>query len=89
MTAAAKRAGQPAGPELGARREEQPLRAHLFVEPPPNGWEDPPEPVPFEEEEPEDGAPPRKAGRSALTAVLGVALVAALVAAAVLGWHYR
>ncbi|WP_345125879.1 hypothetical protein, partial [Streptomyces chiangmaiensis] len=37
----------------------------------------------------EDGAPPHKAGRSVLTAVLGVALVAALVAATVLGWQYR
>lgn len=85
---AAKRAGRPARPERGARQEEQtPSGRTLFVEPPANGWEDPPEPESFEGE-PEDGAPPRKAGRSVLTAVLGVALVAALVAAAGLGWHY-
>ena len=90
--AAAKRAGRPAHPERGSRQEEQaPAGRTLLVDPPANGWEDPPEPEirePFEEE-PEDGAPPRKAGRAVLTAVLGVLLVAALVAAAVLGWQYR
>lgn len=87
--AAAKRAGRPARPERGARQEEQtPSGRTLFVEPPANGWEDPPEPESFEEES-EDGAPQRNAGRSVLTAVPGVALVAVLVAAAVLGWHYR
>ncbi|MFB6958221.1 hypothetical protein ACFCYB_14530 [Streptomyces sp. NPDC056309] len=87
--AAAKRAGRPARPERGARQEEQtPSGRTLLVEPPANGWEDPPEPESFEGE-PEDGAPPRKAGRSVLTAVLGVVLVAVLVAAAVLGWQYR
>ncbi|MFF2206151.1 hypothetical protein [Streptomyces sp. NPDC058145] len=91
---AATRAGRPARPdrparpERGARQEERTRSGRtLVVEPPPNGWEDPPEPESFEEE-PEDGAPPRKAGRSMLTAVLGLVLVAALVAAAVLGWHY-
>ncbi|MFD8725899.1 hypothetical protein ACFV2H_50265 [Streptomyces sp. NPDC059629] len=97
--AAAKRAGRPARPEHGAGQEEQPPSGHtLLIEPPANGWEDPPEPESPESsessessegEQPEDGAPPRKAGRSVLTAVLGVVLVAALVAAAVLGWQYR
>lgn len=90
--AAAKRAGRPARPERGAHQEEQTLSGRtLLVEPPANGWEDPPEPESLEsfEGEPEDGAPPRKAGWSVLTAVLGVVLVAALVAAAVLGWQYR
>ncbi|MFD4974187.1 hypothetical protein [Streptomyces sp. NPDC058424] len=90
--AAAKRAGRPTRPERGARQEERTLSGRtLFVEPPANGWEDPPEPESPEsfEGEPEDDAPPRKAERSVLTAVMGVFLVAALVAAAVLGWQYR
>ncbi|MEU9986039.1 hypothetical protein AB0E10_04380 [Streptomyces sp. NPDC048045] len=90
--AAAKRAGRPARPERGARQEEQTLSGRtLLVEAPANGWEDPPEPESPEsfEGEPEDGAPPRKAERGMLTAALGVVLVAALVAAAVLGWHDR
>ncbi len=91
--AAAKRAGRPAPPERGSRQEEQtPSGPTLVVDPPAKGWEDPPEPEMPEsfEEEPEDSAPPRKARRIVLTAVLGVVLlVAALVAAAVLGWQYR
>ncbi|MFF3986055.1 hypothetical protein ACFY0B_15780 [Streptomyces sp. NPDC001797] len=94
MTAAARAAAKRA--ERGACQEEQTLSGRtLLIEPPANGWEDPPEPESPESsessegEQPEDGAPPRKAGRSVLTAVLGVVLVAALVAAAVLGWQYR
>ncbi|MGW1891491.1 hypothetical protein ACWCP6_14720 [Streptomyces sp. NPDC002004] len=54
------------------------------------GWDDPPEPVPADREE--DGS--RGAGRDGrrpgmLGAALTVVLVAALVAAAVLGWQYR
>ncbi|MGV9249938.1 hypothetical protein [Streptomyces sp. NPDC003697] len=89
--AAAKRAGRPARPERDARKEEQTRSGRtLLVEPPANGWEDPPEPESPEsfEGEPEDGASPRKAGRSVLTAVLGVVLAVALVTAAVLGWQY-
>ncbi|MFF4317016.1 hypothetical protein [Streptomyces sp. NPDC001507] len=91
MTAAARAAAKRA--ERGACQEEQTLSGRtLLIEPPANGWEDPPEPESPESpevEQPEDGAPPRKAGRNVLTAVLGVVLVAALVAAAVLGWQYR
>ncbi|MEU2051934.1 hypothetical protein [Streptomyces bungoensis] len=99
--AAAKRTGRSARPERGGRQEEQtPSGRTLLVEPPANGWEDPPEPESPEspeapesfesfEGEREDGAPQHTAGRRVLTAVLGVVLVAALVAAAVLGWQYR
>ncbi|MFF0794500.1 hypothetical protein [Streptomyces spiralis] len=90
--AAAKRARRPAPPERGSRQEEQtPSGRTLLVDPPANGWEDPPEPeTPESFEEEPDSAPPRKARRIVLTAVLGVVLlVAALVAAAVLGWQYR
>ncbi|MGY5118518.1 hypothetical protein ACWC2H_22055 [Streptomyces sp. 900105755] len=94
MTAAARAAAKRA--ERGACQEEQTLSGRtLLIEPPANGWEDPPEPESPESsessegEQPEDGAPPRKAGPSVLTAVLGVVLVAALLAAAVLGWQYR
>ncbi|MEU2711915.1 hypothetical protein [Streptomyces sp. NPDC007205] len=87
--AAAKRAGRPARPEHAARQEEEAAPGRtLLVEPPADGWEDPPEPAPFEDE-PEESAPSRRIGRSVLTAVLGVVLVAALVVAAVLGWQYR
>ncbi|MGW3357210.1 hypothetical protein ACWDFL_17575 [Streptomyces bungoensis] len=102
--AAAKRTERPARPERGAGQEDQtPSGRTLLVEPPKNGWEDPPEPEAPEASEssqpsepseafagePEDGAPPPKAGRRVLTAVLGVALVAALAAVSVLGWQYR
>ncbi len=90
--AAAKRAGRPARPERGARQEEQPPSGRtLLVEPPANGWEDPPEPESPKsfEDEPEDDAPPRETGPKVLTAVLGVILVAVLVATAVVGWQYR
>lgn len=89
--AAAKRAGRPTPPERGLRQEAgTPSGRTLLVEPPANGWEDPPEPEspePFEGK-PEDGTPRRKARRRVLAAVLGVILVASLVAAAALGWQY-
>ncbi|MDF3300657.1 hypothetical protein [Streptomyces tropicalis] len=99
--AAAKRARRPAHPERDARQEEQtPSARSLLIEPPEHGGEDPPEPESPEspesfeppespEGEQEDGTPPRRAGWSVLTAALGVVLVAALVAVAVLGWQYR
>ncbi|MGW1586232.1 hypothetical protein [Streptomyces sp. NPDC002386] len=105
--AAAKRAGRPAQPERGARREERTTAGRdLLVEPPANGRRRPPEPdsaerpepseppAPLEpvesfDERPEEAAPPRRAAPRALPAVLGVVLVAALAAAAVLGWQYR
>ncbi|MGW2999711.1 hypothetical protein [Streptomyces sp. NPDC001155] len=87
--AAAKRAGRPARPERAAHQEEETAPGRtLLIEPPANGWEDPPEPGPFEDE-PAKSAPSRKAGRGVLIAVLGLVLVAALVVAAVLGWQYR
>ncbi|MEU6218286.1 hypothetical protein ABZ845_12325 [Streptomyces sp. NPDC047022] len=87
--AAAKRAGRPTLAERAARQEEEvtPGRT-LLVEPPADGWEDPPEPEPFEDE-PEESTPSRRVGRNVLTTVLGLVLVAALVMAAVLGWQYR
>jgi Mce-associated membrane protein len=87
--AAAKRAGRPARPEHAVRQEEEATPGRtLLIDPPADGWEDPPEPEPLEDE-PEESAPSRRVGRSLLTAVLGVVLVAALVVAAVLGWQYR
>lgn len=96
--AAAKRTGRSPRPERGARQEEQaPSGRTLLVEPPANGWEDPPEPESVESVEssesfagePDDGASPYTTGRRVLTAVLGAVLVAALAAAAILGWQYR
>ncbi|MCD9873266.1 hypothetical protein [Streptomyces guryensis] len=65
-------------------------------EPPaPDSWDDPPvpSPEPLEQDpgtlaEPEGSAPPPRSGRRLLTAVLGVLLVAALVAVSLLGWQY-
>ncbi|MGW3123726.1 hypothetical protein ACWDBW_42585 [Streptomyces sp. NPDC001107] len=70
---------------------------HLKLPEPPaaDSWDDPPEPSPEPMEqdpdtlaEPEGSAPPPGPGRRLLTPVLGVLLVAALVAAALLGWQY-
>ncbi|MFF3916085.1 hypothetical protein ACFYZB_21820 [Streptomyces sp. NPDC001852] len=99
--AAAKRAGRPVRPERGAGPEEKASTGRTeLIEPPADGGEDPPEPEATETSgasavseasgtEPEESASLRQAGRRALTAVLGVVLVAALVVAAVLGWQYR
>lgn len=95
--AAAKRAGRPARPERAARLEEESVPGHtLLAESPADGWEDPPEPAPEPEpesesfeDEPEESAPSRSVGRSVLTAVPALVLVAALAVAAVLGWQYR
>ncbi|MFI6356654.1 hypothetical protein ACIBJF_29235 [Streptomyces sp. NPDC050743] len=94
--AAAKRAGRP---EPVVRREEVSPGRTLLVDPPADGWEDPPEPEASgspdssenepEESGPEEGAPARRVARRVLVAVLGVVLVVALVVAAVLGWRYR
>jgi Mce-associated membrane protein len=98
--AAAKRAGRPARPEqhgaLGAedpgdeapRAEEQRSGRTLLIEAPPNGWQDPPEPLQESvEERPEEGT--RWSGPRLLTVALCVLLVTGLVAATVLGWQYR
>jgi Mce-associated membrane protein len=101
LTAAARAAAKRAGrPERAPRREEDVSPGlTLLIDPPAGGWEDPPEPEPSDapessENEPEESgsqesAPPHRAGRHVLIAVLGVVLVAALVVAAVLGWRYR
>ncbi|MER6569601.1 hypothetical protein ABT288_26285 [Streptomyces sp. NPDC001093] len=106
LTAAARAAAKRAGrPERATRQEEDvsPGRT-LLIDPPADGWEDPPEPEPSDSPEssehepeksepekraPEESAPPRLAGRPVLLAVLGAVLVAALVVAAVLGWRYQ
>ncbi|MEY9990911.1 Mce-associated membrane protein [Streptomyces sp. V4I8] len=90
--AAAKRAershrGSVAESEGGTGR---PLAGRtVLVEAPKNGWQDPPEPSPeaFEDDAPEERRTPHR--RRLLTALLGVLLVAGLVAMAVLGWQYR
>ncbi|MEV6838995.1 hypothetical protein AB0N17_31545 [Streptomyces sp. NPDC051133] len=89
--AAAKRAGRPARPDHAARQDEEAAPGRtLLVEPPADGWEDPPEPAPEPfEDAPEESTPSRRTGRRVRTAVLGLVLVAALVVTAVLGWQYR
>ncbi|MEU2929873.1 hypothetical protein ABZ636_33205 [Streptomyces sp. NPDC007251] len=84
MTAAARAAAK----RTARQQEEATSGRTLLVEPPADGWEDPPEPAPFEDV-PEESAPSRRIGRNVVTAVLGVVLVTALVMAAVLGWQYR
>ncbi|MGI5374978.1 hypothetical protein ACQEV2_12150 [Streptomyces sp. CA-251387] len=72
---------------LGAGAEHPPAGRTVLIEAPKDGWQDPPEPSPeaFEEDDaPEERSTPGR--RRLLTALLGVLLVAALVAAAVLGW---
>ncbi|MEU0965021.1 hypothetical protein ABZ357_06080 [Streptomyces sp. NPDC005917] len=80
------------------RPEAQHAGRTVLIEPPQeDGWDDPPEPSPEsfekdgpqEEGEPGHGAATRPGRRGLLTAVLCVLLVAALVAAAMLGWRYR
>ncbi|CAM5609161.1 hypothetical protein [Streptomyces chartreusis] len=64
----------------------------VLIEAPKNGWEDPPEPSleSFEEDAPpKDEVEIHPRGRRLLALVLGVLLLAALVAMAVLGWQYR
>jgi Mce-associated membrane protein len=95
MTAAARAAAKRA--ERGHREpdpatdDEAPLAGRtVLVEAPGDGWDDPPEPSPEAFEE--DDAPQERGGRrrrSLFTAVMGVLLVAGLVAVAVLGWQYR
>lgn len=95
MTAAARAAAKRA--ERGHRDpgpvtdDEAPLAGRtVLVEAPKDGWDDPPEPSPEAFEE--DDAPQERSGRRRrrlLTAVMGVLLLAGLVAVAVLGWQYR
>ncbi|MEU8033049.1 hypothetical protein AB0C13_31185 [Streptomyces sp. NPDC049099] len=57
--AAAKRAGRPVRPEPGALGEEEtPAGRTLLIDPPANGWEDPPEPEPSEASEPPEPKSP-------------------------------
>ncbi|MFE2100043.1 hypothetical protein [Streptomyces sp. NPDC059468] len=87
--AAAKRARQPEQDETTQRVEDR-LTGHTVVIEPPCGWDDPPEPQPTPETDEQESAPapPPRLPR-VLTAALCLALVAALAAAAVLGWQYR
>ncbi|MFI7405283.1 hypothetical protein ACIBW9_33190 [Streptomyces sp. NPDC049541] len=87
MSAAARAAAKRAKRVEHRQRPEPPA---------PDSWDDPPEPSPepLEQDpdtlvEPEGSAPPPpRSGRRLLPAVLGVLLVAALVAASLLGWQY-
>ncbi|MFF8424489.1 hypothetical protein ACF07Y_04930 [Streptomyces sp. NPDC016566] len=87
--AAAKRARRPEQDETTQRVEDR-LTGHTVVIEPPCGWDDPPEPQPTPETDEQESAPapPPRLPR-VLTAALCLALVAALAAAAVLGWQYR
>ncbi|MFI1167995.1 hypothetical protein ACH4UM_31460 [Streptomyces sp. NPDC020801] len=101
--AAAKRTRRPADEERGAgtasgpadeeaRRTEgeHPSGQTLLVEPPADGWDDPPEPSPEPVgEEPEESTRSWRPGRRVLTAALCAVLVAALVAAGVLARQYQ
>ncbi|MEU5535608.1 hypothetical protein [Streptomyces sp. NPDC020362] len=103
MTAAARAAAKRAQRVEHLKRPEGPPSPDaplsgrtVLIEPPADGWDDPPEPSPESLEqdpeslaEPEGSAPPPRSGRRLLTAVLGVILVAALATVAVLGWQYR
>jgi Mce-associated membrane protein len=94
--AAAQRAQRPA-PEAdreGPRKAGDEAHASgptLLIDPPKNGWEDPPEPSPEspEEEETRERAPAWRPGQRPLLAVLCALLAAGLVAVGVLGWQYR
>ncbi|KUL25460.1 hypothetical protein [Streptomyces regalis] len=91
MTAAARAAAKRA--ERGHREQDPESTVAgrtVLIDAPKNGWEDPPEPSleSFEEDAPpENGGRPRV--RRLLIAVLGLLLVAGLVAVAVLGWQYQ
>ncbi|WP_210586822.1 hypothetical protein [Streptomyces sp. GESEQ-35] len=97
MTAAARAATKRAerGVRSAAAADEetsQPLAGRtVLIDAPKNGWEDPPEPSP---EQFNEDAPPEQKDRGAprtrrlLTLALGALLLAALVAAAVLGRQY-
>ncbi|SOD80923.1 hypothetical protein [Streptomyces sp. Ag109_G2-15] len=87
--AAAKRARLPEHDETTHRAEER-LSGHTVVIEPPGGWDDPPEPAPEPDADEQESAPARPPRLPrVLTAALCLALVAALTAAAVLGWQYR
>ncbi|WP_030940480.1 hypothetical protein [Streptomyces sp. NRRL S-646] len=86
MSAAARAAAKRAKRVEYLKRPEPPA---------PDSWEDPPAPSPetLEQDpdtlaEPEGSAPAPRSGRRLLTVVLGVLLVAALVAASLLGRQY-
>ncbi|MET9965221.1 hypothetical protein ABZZ80_04665 [Streptomyces sp. NPDC006356] len=90
MTAAARAAAKRAE---RSHREPDPVATvagrTVLIEAPKNGWQDPPEPSPeaFEDDDAQTDEGTRR-HRRLLTALLGVLLVAGLVAVAVLGWQY-
>ncbi|QOV38725.1 hypothetical protein IM697_10305 [Streptomyces ferrugineus] len=90
MTAAARAAAKRA--ERGHREttpEPTVAGRTVLIDAPKNGWQDPPEPSPeaFEEDEAPEARPTPGRRRRLLTVLLGTLLVAALAAAAVLGWR--
>ncbi|MDO0937667.1 hypothetical protein QQY66_40290 [Streptomyces sp. DG2A-72] len=95
MTAAARAAARraerghhDAGPATAAA-EAPPLVGRTVVIEPPDGWDDPPEPLPEDFAEGDSGSGVRRSRRGLLTVLVAVLLLAGLVAVAVLGQRYR
>ncbi|MFC9682448.1 hypothetical protein [Streptomyces sp. NPDC056948] len=90
--AAAKRAERATGSVDAAAEhtEERPSGRTVLVKAPKDGWEDPPEPsVEPERDDDEEESPAVRRPPRPLVALLGVLLVAGLVALGVVGWQYQ